>query len=237
MESTEQKILAEEKEILKEEKEILTTVRAEGAELKKTERRLFVLYGGLVLVIIAALSGFWYWRYSSGRISIDTAQVMAPLIALTPSAPGTLQEVFVHPGDTVPQNTVVARVDNELIKTTTSGLIVSAEQNIGKHFNPGEAVVTMIDPTSLRVVGQIAEDKGLADVRVGQPVFFTVDAFGSRQFYGTVDEISPTAHNSDIVFSISNNREEQNFDVKIRFNTDSYPELKNGMSARITILK
>ena len=237
MASTEQKILAEEREILKEEKEILSAVRAERTDLKKIERRLLTFYIGLVVVLVAAVGGFWYWRYSTSRIGIDTAQVMAPLITLTPSAPGTLQDVLVRPGDTVLPDTVVARVDNELIKTTVGGLIVSTEQNIGKHFNPGEAVVTMIDPTSLRVVGQIAEDKGLADVRVGQPALFTVDAFGGREFYGTVDEISPTSHNSDIVFSISNNREEKNFDIKVRFNVASYPELKNGMSAKITILK
>jgi len=50
-----------------------------------------------------------------------------------------------------------------------------------------------------------------------------------------VDEVDPSSNQSDVVFNISDQREEQQFDVKIRFNTQEYPELKNGMSAKLTI--
>jgi multidrug resistance efflux pump len=93
----------------------------------------------------------------------------------------------------------------------------------------------MVDPTQLRVVGTIDENKGLDRIRVGQPATFTVDAFGSKQYVGIVDEISPTANSSDVVFNISNERETQQFNVKVRFDHTQYPELKNGMSAKLTI--
>ena len=51
---------------------------------------------------------------------------------------------------------------------------------IGKTFNPGQAVVSMIDPAQLRVVGTIDENKGLNEIHVGQLASFTVDAFGSK---------------------------------------------------------
>ena len=79
------------------------------------------------------------------------------------------------------------------------------------------------------------ENKGLDRVRVGQYVTFTADAFGSKQYTGIVDEISPEARSGDIVFTISDARQEQVFDVKVRFDTTLYPELKNGMSARIWV--
>ena len=40
-------------------------------------------------------------------------------------------------------------------------------------------------------------------------------AFGSKEFSGIVDEISPTARTGDIVFSISSKREINEFNVKI----------------------
>ena len=47
----------------------------------------------------------------------------------------------------------------------------------------------------------------------------------------------PTAESSDVVFTVSDQRQEQNFDVKIKFDTTLYPELKNGMSAKIWVYK
>jgi len=97
--------------------------------------------------------------------------------------------------------------------------------------------VSIIDPTQLRVIGTIEENKGLDKISIGQIVGFTVDAFGSKKYTGIVDEISPTSHNSGVVFTISDKRETKLFDIKVRFNPDKYPELKNGMSAKITIYR
>jgi multidrug resistance efflux pump len=93
----------------------------------------------------------------------------------------------------------------------------------------------MIDPTTLRIVGQIDENKGLDKIAVGQYATFTVDAFGSQKFSGVVDEISPEAQSQDVVFQISDKREEQIFDVKVRYDTTQYPQLKNGMSAKLWV--
>ncbi len=229
-------ILESEKEILKNEQAILNEVKNERAEIKKIERTALFVIIGVFLAVVAIGGGLMYWHYASGHLFIDTAQIVAPEIQLGPDSPGVLEQVMVQEGDTVLPNTVVARVGNELIKTTVGGLIISVNKDIGRRFNPGDAVVTMIHPEDLRVVAQLEEDKGLDRVRVGQSVIFTVDTFGSKQYYGTVDEISPSSHQSDIVFNISDQRQSQDFDIKVRFDTTAYPELKNGMSAKITIL-
>jgi hypothetical protein len=70
---------------------------------------------------------------------------------------------------------------------------------------------------------------------VGDPVIFTVDAFGSKQFTGVVDEVSPTSNQSGNVFNISSERETQQFDIKVRYDTTAYPMLRNGMSARMWV--
>lgn len=202
---------------------------------KSSARGEWIRAGLIALLIAAVAGGIGYWRLSSQRVYIDTASISAPLIQLAPSSPGKLQALYVNVGDTVPADTVVARVGNELVKTKVGGLIVSVTDQVGSQLSPNEAVATMIDPSQLRVVGRIDENKGLDRIHVGDPVVFTVDAYGGASFTGVIDEISPTSNQSGIVFNISNQRQVQQFDVKARFDTNSYPQLRNGMSARMWI--
>ncbi|MBU6447647.1 HlyD family efflux transporter periplasmic adaptor subunit [Patescibacteria group bacterium] len=195
-------------------------------------RNLLVIFAAILVIGAAA-----FLIVSNKRISIDNSMVSAPQIDLAPTAPGPLNAVYVNVGDDVPANTVVAEVGTELIKTQVAGEIISVQKDIGKLFNAGQPVVSMIDPTQLRVVGQIDENKGLSDVHVGQQATFTVDAFGSKVYHGVVDEVSPTSNSQSAVFSISDQRPTQTFDVKIRYDITAYPELKNGMSAKVTIYK
>ena len=174
-----------------------------------TARALWIRTGVVVIVIAAAATGLIYWRVTSSRVYVDSASIEAPLIDLAPSAPGTLEDVYVKVGDEVNQNAVVARVGNELVTTQEAGIIVSVPANIGAQVSPQQPVATMIDPTQLRVVGEVDEDKGLDRIQVGDKVVFTVDAFGSKQYSAIVDEISPTSQQSQIVFNISDQREEQ----------------------------
>lgn len=192
----------------------------------------------LAIFILAGLGiGGYYLYENSIRIYIENSDISAPLIDLAPQTPGVLKEVLVQVGDQVSGNTVVAKIGDELVKTKTSGEIASTKNDIGKLFNSGEPVVSMVDPQSLRVVGRIEENKGLSDIKIGQRVVFTVDAFGSKEYYGTVDEISPTARQSGVDFNISDKRAVQEFEVKVRFNINRYSELKNGMSAKMRVYK
>lgn len=209
-----------------------------SAIITHLDRRTKILIATLAtLLIVGTAAGLIYLKITSGRIYIEKAEISAPRIDLAAQNSGILQETLVKESDTVPSNAAVALVDNELIKTKVGGTVVAVNNNVGKIFNKGEAIVSMINPQELRVVGSIEEDKGLKDIRVGQRAVFTVDAFGSKQYYGTVDEISPTSRSSDVVFNISDARALNEFDIKVRFNVDQYPELKNGMSAKLWIYK
>jgi len=230
-------VLEEEKEILREEKEILAEVRKEESAIRRLSKNVWVITILISIILISGASIFAYLKISGGRIYTDNAAISAPTIDLAPQSSGILEDISVHEGDQVNANTVVAQIGNELIKTKVGGIITATKADVGKLFNRGETVVSMIYPTELRVVGRIAEDKGLADIRVGQIAKFTVDAFGSKEYGGVVDEISPTSRAGDIVFSISDKRQAQEFDVKIRFDENKYPELKNGMSAKLWIYK
>ncbi len=209
------------------------------AEPKTTNKKLIAWTIGGMLAIFAVGGGL-YWYVSSQTVYIDLSQIQAPLINLSPVNSGVLEAVYVNVGDTVAVNQPVARVGNEIVKAKIAGQIVSVDNNIGEYVNVmtgAGTVATMIDPTQLRVVGNLDENKGLADIKVGDPATFTVDAFGSQVFKGVVDEVSPTSEQSDVVFNISDQRPTNQFAVKVRFDLAKYPQLKNGMSAKIWVYK
>jgi len=197
---------------------------------------MLAIFGGLVA--LGLIGGGAYWYVSLKTVYIDQSVISAPVINLSPVNSGMLQAIFVDEGDVVSANEPVARVGSEIIEAKTAGEILSVNQNIGQFENAmtGQAVVaTMIDPAELRVVGHLDENKGLANLAVGDPATFTVDAFGGKQYQGVVDEIAPTAQSESVVFDISNQRPTNQFDIYVRFDPAKYPELKNGMSARIWV--
>jgi multidrug resistance efflux pump len=210
--------------------------KIEKGIVKNTRNKIIIVIS-IAVIILAGAGGLVYWNIVSSKVYIENSNVSAPVINLSPMVGGILQEVFVNAGDNVQTATPIARVGNELIKAPSSGQILSVSTNIGASFGPNQAVATMINPDDLRVVGQVQEDKGLKDIKIGQTAIFTVDAFGSRQYSGIVDQINPTSNSGDIVFSISNARQENDFDVKVRFDVSAYSELKNGMSAKLWIYK
>lgn len=210
-------------------------IEQNGNERVSTRKAIFILaVCGFVLAgIIAAM----YIFMEKNRIYVEKSQIIAPEIALSAFTVGKLEKIFVSPGDSVSENEVVAQVGQELVKSKDNGIIISTQNNIGKNFSSGETVVTMIKPEDLKVVAEVEEDKGFSEIKTGQRVFFTVDAFGAEKFEGVVDEVSPTFRQGDVVFNISSQRQVNDFNVKIRFDQNKYPQLKNGMSAKSWIYK
>ncbi len=190
----------------------------------------------IAIIFVAVLIGSSiYLTAIQGRIAIENSQISAPVITLSSMTGGVLDAVYVREGDIVPEGTIVAIVSGEPIETKTSGIITFVQNTPGQIVSSVTPIVKMIDKQELRVIGHIDENKGLTSIEVGQRVMFTVDAFGSKEYKGVVDAISSTSKESDIVFSISDKREEQKFDINVRYDTSVYPELKNGMSARMWV--
>ena len=190
---------------------------------------IFLLVSGLVI-------GAYYWYTISQRVYSEKAEIYAPLITLGTDQPSVLQKILVKEGDKIAANQAVARLDHaNFVMAKQDGVVVGLNNKVGKLFSPGEPIVTMINPEDLRLIVHVAENKGLDAISVGQKVIFTVDAFGSREFTGAVEEISQTSDQSSVVFSISDKRDEKNFSIKVKYG--DYQELFNGMSAKAWIYK
>ena len=194
----------------------------------------------LALVIIAALAGTLYWLDLESKVYIENAQITAPEIDLNPSADGIIDEIYVSEGETVKRDQILAKVGDEIIRAKTQGIVTGVRNTPGQVVNlltDAKPVISMIDPRQLRLTGRVQEDKGLRDIHRGQYVVFTVDAFPGNQYEGTVERVAPAARQGDVVFSISDKREEQEFDVTVSYDVIRYPELKKGMSAKMWIYK
>jgi len=199
-------------------------------------RKLIIIILALFVIVGTAI-GLIYLNTISKRVYVEKSEIDAPQVLLASKNGGVLTDLYVQEGDQVGANAVVAKVGDELIKSKDAGLVILVRNNIGQYFSPGENIITTITPNKLRLVGRLEEDKGLDKVKVGQRVIFTADAFGSKEYEGIVDEVSPASRASDVVFNISDQRQENEFNVKARFNISQYPELKNGMSAKMWIYK
>lgn len=207
----------------------------EKRTLSKSQKIILTTF--VLVIVFGTIGGLAYWLNNKKRIYIEKAEIEAPHIDMSATAAGSLEKLMVNPGDKVKESTVLAQVGNQIITSDQPGIVVNTINDIGKNFNPGEKVVTMIYPNEMRVVGHIDENKGFDQIQVGQRVIFTVDALGSKEYYGVVDQISEVSNDSSAVFSISDKRATKQFDIKVRFNINEYPELKEGMSAKLWIYK
>ncbi len=203
--------------------------------LAKFKERQFLKKVAIVLVIILLIGSYVLYKELAGRVFIDDSLIQAPIITISPSTGGAVQEMDVTEGQTVQKGDTLAIVGSQYLRAQTDGLIITAPDLTGSSVSPQTQLIQMIQPVDLRIAGTIDENKGLNQIKVGQVVSFTVDAFPGQTFWGYVDEIAPTAKTAQLSFSISSERPTQQFVVYANFDAAKYPQIRNGMSAKMTV--
>lgn len=194
-----------------------------------------ILIGAGVMAFIVLAGAVLYFNLTANRLLIDKSQIQSPVITVSPSLPGKVQEIDVKEGQYVTSGDTLAVVGSETLRAQTDGLITSAPDLTGSTVNQATSLIQMIRPVNMRVVGTIDENKGLNKIKIGQVVSFTVDAIPGKTFWGYIDEISPSANIPVFSFSSSTERPTQQFTVYAKFDTAQYPMIKNGMSAIMTV--
>lgn len=199
------------------------------------KNKKFLKIAGASLVIILLVIGYIVFQKMNGRIFIDNSLIQTPVITISPLSSGKVAEIDVKEGQTVQSGDTLAIVGSETLRTDTDGLIISANDLTGSTVNQTTQLIQMIRPVNMRIAGTIDENKGLNALHVGQVVSFTVDALPGKTFWGYVDEISPSAVAAAFSFSTSTERATQQFTVYAKFDSASYPAIKNGMSAKMVV--
>lgn len=127
--------------------------------------------------------------------------------------------------DRLKKSVVSAPIDGSIIVLNSK----LGERVVGTGQFPGTEVLRLANLDSMQVVVEVNEND-IVNVKPGNPVSITVDAYGERMFKGRVHEIS----NSAISKAAGTQEEVTNFSVKIRIiNHDRL--LKPGMSATADI--
>lgn len=84
------------------------------------------------------------------------------------------------------------QLSNTRITAPISGVVSDRQVSAGDVVQPGAAMFTVVDPSSMRLEASIPAEQ-LDQVRIGVPVSFTVTGYPGRTLIGKVTRINPTA--------------------------------------------
>lgn len=186
-------------------------------------------------IIFGILIGFIYFEYNKNTVFIENSYLDAPLSNVSSATAGVLNAIYVKEGDIVSIDQNIALIGSEIVHAKESGVISTVPHAIGGYYNAGQTVTTVVVNNKMRVIGSVEETKGLKKISSGQKVIFTVDAFPGKKYEGVVDGVSAVSNESGVAFSISDKRPIKKFNVYVEFDHTQYPELKGGMSTKMTI--
>ena len=88
--------------------------------------------------------------------------------------------------------TASKQVGNTNVTSPMSGIVSERPISAGDVVQPGAAMFTVVDPSSMRLEGSVPSEQ-LNQVKVGAPVTFTVNGYPGRSFTGRVVRVNPTA--------------------------------------------
>ena len=81
---------------------------------------------------------------------------------------------------------------NTRIAAPFAGIVSARQVNAGDVVSPGTALITVVDPSTMRLEASVPAE-ALAAVRLGAPVDFSVTGYPNRHFTGRVTRINPIA--------------------------------------------
>ncbi|MEP0547567.1 MAG: efflux RND transporter periplasmic adaptor subunit [Rhodothermales bacterium] len=79
-----------------------------------------------------------------------------------------------------------------VVNSPISGAVSDKVVELGEAVTPGQTLFTVVNTSALELEGQVGVDQA-AQISVGDPVEFRIDAYPGQTFRGTVSRIQPTA--------------------------------------------
>ncbi|WP_457252858.1 HlyD family secretion protein [Pseudomonas juntendi] len=131
-------------------------------------------------------------------------------------------------------------LDNTRVTAPRDGQLGQIGTRLGAYVNSGAQLMALV-PDSLWVIANMKETQ-MANVRIGQPVSFTVDALNHLKLYGHVQQISPATGSEFALLQADNAtgnfvKIAQRIPVRITVDADQPParQLRPGMSVVVSI--
>ena len=85
------------------------------------------------------------------------------------------------------------QLQRTVVRAPFDGVVSERKVSAGDTASLGKELVKVIDPTSMRFVGNVSADK-ISQVKMGQAVSFRVNGYASQEFHGKVTRVDPAAN-------------------------------------------
>ncbi len=85
------------------------------------------------------------------------------------------------------------QLEDTRVRSPMTGVVASRAVSAGDVVQPGGALITVVDPTSMRLQASVPSDQ-VGAVHIGAPVEFRVNGYPGRTFEGKVTRIAPAAN-------------------------------------------
>jgi HlyD family secretion protein len=112
------------------------------------------------------------------------------------------------------------------IKASFDGTVLATTLEEGEYVAPGLSLLTLADISELKVTGTV-DETDIANLKEGQQVDITLDAYPNQTIMGELVEIAPSAEKGQGVAT---------FKITIRISDSSGIPLKAGLTANIDII-
>ncbi|WP_246063072.1 HlyD family efflux transporter periplasmic adaptor subunit [Paenibacillus ehimensis] len=199
---------------------------------------------GVVLIVLLAFGGFYYYDQTSKYIKTEDARVAGDVIAVSAPAAGTLSAWSGKEGGIVTKNGNVGQVA-EGAKTVNvaapiDGTIVKNQAKEGQIVQPGQPLAQLVDMKKLYVTANL-DETDVKNIEVGSAADITVDGDASTTLKGKVEEIGQVTNS---VFSLlpsantGGNYTKVTQKVQVKISMTNYSDaVLPGMNATVKLTK
>ena len=144
----------------------------------------------VLVILLAGLGLVGYSIYDSNfYYQTDNAKVDTTIYPLTANARGKLITVQVSQGEAVTAGQVLARVDGgPYIKSPIDGTVIDVKFQAGDYVTTSDVIAIVAKTSDIYVTANV-EETNILQIRTGQNVSVSLDAYG-RSFDGYVEDVN-----------------------------------------------
>jgi multidrug resistance efflux pump len=205
-----------------------------------------------VIVLGGGAAALYYMNEVEKYVLVDDAKVQGNLMVISAPVSGKITEWKVKEGQNVNKGDVVARIQAspeqpgkapQTVDVTApqDGTVIQTKMDQGDLVSPGMPLAMTTDLNHLYVVANVEETK-IQDVKAGNAVKISVDAFPDETFTGKVEQIGlATTSTFSMLPNINTGgnytKVVQRIPVKISLDSYGGARLVPGMNASVKIEK
>jgi multidrug resistance efflux pump len=219
-------------------------------------RRIIFVPVLIVVALLAIAGGVGYWIYDSYMFyHTDDAQLNGTIVNVSAPMSGILSTLSVKQGDNVTSGQAIGTITGAATATASGGQGSPATLNLtspisgtilniaavqGQGVAPGLTILQLTDLSSLNVVAYVDEN-AINNIKVGQSVDITIDAYKDTSFTGHVQQIIQAAASEFSLIPTQDNasgnftKVGQRIPVVITLDGNQGKDIVPGLSAEVSI--